>query len=391
MINSVCGFGSTGRICTDLSDVLMENGYEVKIAYGRGNALKKYQKISYRIGNNLGVKINGLKARLFDNEGFNAKTATRKFLQWADSFNPDILHLHNLHGYYINVELLFNWIKSRPNMKVIWTLHDCWAFTGHCSHFDFAGCEKYKTQCYNCSQKCEYPKTLLFDRSSKNYLEKKRSFLGVKNLEIITPSNWLKEKVESSFLKEYKVTTINNGIDLSVFKPTESKFKERQGLQDKKIVLGIASVWTKRKGFYDFIALSKILPNEYKIVLVSVNKKQLKLLPKEILGIEKTNGINELVEIYSSSYVFVNPSLEETMGLTTVEALACGTPVIVYNKTAVPEVPNEKSGIVLKENNPKAILDALGKLNINSEDCIARAKEFDKKIKYKEYLSVYEG
>ncbi len=389
MINSVCGFGSTGRICTDLSDVLMENGYEVKIAYGRGNAPEKYQKISYRIGNNLGVKLNGAKARLLDNEGFNAVNATRKFLKWADSFNPDILHLHNLHGYYINVKLLFDWIKLRPNMKVLWTLHDCWAFTGHCSHFDYAGCDKWLSGCSACSQRKTYPKSYVFDNCKRNYLNKKSIFTGVKNLKIITPSNWLKSKVEQSFLNEYEVYAINNGLDLSVFKPTESDFREKNGLINKKIILGVAYGWGAKKGLNDFISLSKLISDEYRIVIVGLTDKRINKLPPNVLGIRRTDTIKKLTAIYTSADVFVNPSKEETMGLTTAEALACGTPVIVYNKTAVPEVPDEKSGIVLKENTPKAILDALEKLSFNSADCIARAKTFAKEIKYKEYLSVY--
>ena len=357
MINSVCGVGSTGRICTDLCDTLEKNGHEVKIAYGRGEAPLNYKENSYKIGSDFLVKLNGIKARLFDNEGFNAKSATKKFLKWVESYNPDVLHLHNLHGYYLNVELLFKWIKSKPNLRVLWTLHDCWAFTGHCSHFESVNCEKWKNSCLNCSQKCEYPKSLFNDNSKNNYIRKKKAFTGVKNLEIITPSNWLKEKVEQSFLKEYKVTAINNGIDLEIFKPTDSNFKEKYNLQGKKIILGVASVWTKRKGFYDFIELSKILPEEYQIVLVSVSKKQKNILPKNILGIERTSGIKELVEIYSSAYVLFNPTYEDTYPTVNLEAQACGIPVITYRTGgSVESVPNKN---VLEKGDYKGIIEKL--------------------------------
>ena len=180
MINSVCGVGSTGRICTDLANELTKRGHEVKIAYGRGKCDSKHKDYAVKIGSEFNVNLNGLIARIFDNEGFNAKRATKKFVKWAEKYNPDVLHLHNLHGYYINVELLFKWIKSRPNMKVLWTLHDCWAFTGHCSHFDYVGCNKWQTACCNCFQKCEYPKSILLDKSKNNYLRKRKRLQALK-------------------------------------------------------------------------------------------------------------------------------------------------------------------------------------------------------------------
>ena len=390
MINSVCGIGSTGRICTDLADVLESHGHEVRIAYGRGEAPERYKRISYKIGSDFSVNTNGVKARIFDNEGFNAKANTRRFLKWVDNYNPDILHLHNLHGYYLNVEVLFNWIKLRPNMKVIWTLHDCWAFTGHCSHFDYAGCDKWKTGCYNCPQTRAYPKSYL-DFSRRNYERKKKAFTGVSNMTIVTPSDWLLEVVKQSFLGGYPGRTIRNGIDLSAFKPTESDIKERLGVADKKIILGVASVWNKRKGLFDFIKFSKIIDDDYRIILVGVTREQKKALPESIIGIERTNDVHELAEIYTAADVFVNPSVEETMGLTTSEALACGTPAIVYNRTAVPEVVSERCGIVLNENTPEAIYKALGNINFTSCDCIERAKDFDKTNKYSEYLELYEN
>ena len=390
MVNSVCGIGSTGRICTDLAEVLESHGHEVRIAYGRGEVPKNYARLSYRIGNDFSVRINGAKARLFDNEGFNAGANTRRFLKWANSYNPDILHLHNLHGYYLNVEVLFNWIKSRPNMKVVWTIHDCWAFTGHCSHFDFVGCDRWKTGCHNCPQTKEYPKSY-FDFSKRNYERKKRVFTGVSNMTLVTPSDWLLGVVEKSFLGVYPAKTIRNGIDLSVFKTTESNIKERLGVADKKIILGVANVWNERKGFFDFIKLSEIVSDDYIIMLVGVTAEQKKTLPKNIIGIERTNNVRELAEIYTAADVFVNPSVEETMGLTTAEALACGTPAVVYNKTAVPEVVSESSGVVLSENTPEAIKSAVENLCLTSDGCAERAKEFDKTKKYSEYLKLYES
>lgn len=389
-INSVCGIRSTGRICTDLAEVLKTKGHECKIAYGREYVPEKYKEISYRIGNNFGVKLNALKARIFDNEGFNAKRATKKLIKEIENYNPDVIHLHNLHGYYLNVKILFDYLK-KADKPVVWTLHDCWTFTGHCSHFDYVGCKKWQTECHDCSQKNGYPASKCKDRSKKNYLQKKQAFLGVKNLTIVTPSKWLKEKVEQSFLKEYKVEVIPNGIDLDVFKPTPSDFRTCYGIEDKKIILGVASVWSKRKGLQDFIELSKILDDSYKIVLVGLSKEQIKTLPENVIGISRTNDVKELAEIYTAADVFFNPSVEETMGLTTVEAFACGTPAVTSNKTAVPEVVNESNGIVLEQIDPENAKSAVDELLNKKLLPETSAINYEKFTKYNEYLEKYES
>ncbi len=259
MINVVCGIRSTGRICTDLAAEMEAEGHEVKIAYGRETVPEQYQKYAVRIGNNLDVDIHGVKSRLLDKHGLGSKHATKKFLKWADKYDPDLIWLHNIHGYYINYELLFDWIKNRPDMQVRWTLHDCWAFTGHCTHFTVAKCDQWKTGCLHCPEKKRYPASLFLDNSKNNYSRKRNAFTGVKNLSIITPSKWLADLVKQSFLKDYPVEVHYNTIDTSVFKPTPSDFRKRYGLTDKKIVLGVASTWDDRKGLDDFIQLSEML------------------------------------------------------------------------------------------------------------------------------------
>ena len=346
-INSVCGIRSTGKIAADIAESFIANGDRCIIAYGREIVPEKYQKISYRIGNEAGVRFNGIKARIFDNEGLNAKKATKKFLKWADEYDPDLLWLHNIHGYYINVEMLFNWIKKRPQMEVRWTLHDCWAFTGHCTHFSFVGCNLWKTGCKNCCQKNQYPASFLIDSSENNYLRKKSAFTGVKNLTIITPSEWLADLVKQSFLKEYPVAVEYNKINKSIFKPTESNFREKYGLADKKIVLGVASSWSERKGLSDFMELNKLLDDSYKIVLVGPTNKQMKNIAGNTLCLPGTNNSEELAAIYTAADVFLNPSKEETFGLTTVEALSCGTPAIVYKDTACEEIVGKYGGIAV--------------------------------------------
>ena len=349
IINCVCGIRSTGRIVANIAQEYIAQGHVCRIAYGREHVPEGYMDISYRISTRWGVRFNAVKARLMDNEGFSAKHATKKFIKWAENYNPDILWLHNIHGYYLNIEYLFKWIKSRPHMQVKWTLHDCWAFTGHCAHFSYVGCNRWQGQCHDCMQSKEYPKSILVDNSRRNYIRKKKAFQGVKNMAIITPSQWLADLVKKSFLKEYSIQVCHNSIDRSLFKPTYSDFRARTGLEEKKIVLGVASAWGERKGLGDFIQLSNMLPDDYAIVLVGLDRRQANRLPKCIFSILRTNSVRELAEIYSSADVFVNPSREETFGLTTLEALCCGTPAIVYRNTACEEIVDTYGGIAVDQ------------------------------------------
>ncbi len=331
-INSFCGTGSTGRICCELADKLSAEGYECKIAYGRSNVVpEKWKHYGVRIGNALGVRCHALSTRIFDNTGFCSKTATRIFLKWADDFDPDILWLHNLHGYYINIELLFEWIKSKQDMEVRWTLHDCWSFTGHCSHFTYVQCKKWETYCRQCIQKKRYPASFVIDSSETNYERKRTAFTGVNNLTIITPSKWLSDLVKKSFLNGYPVEVRYNTIDPQIFKPTSGNFRKRYALEDKKIILGVASTWDARKGLQDMINLRKKIDGSIRIVLVGLSKKQIKRLPDGITGIERIYDPSELAEIYTAADVFVNTSYEENYPTVNLEAEACGTPVVAYD------------------------------------------------------------
>lgn len=331
LINSVCGIRSTGRIVADLADQFMADGHECRIAYGREETTQKYQSISYPIGTKWEVYINAARARIMDNEGFNAKRETAKFLKWAEDYNPDLLWLHNLHGYYIHVGMLFEWIKSRPNMQVRWTLHDCWAFTGHCAHFDYVKCGQWKDGCKACVQKREYPASLWRDACVKNYANKKQAFCGVKNMTLITPSQWLADLVKQSFLKDYPVQVVHNTIDTDAFRPTPSDFRQRYGLEDKKLLLGVATSWSDRKGLQDFVKLSQRLDGEYQIVLVGLTQKQIRNMPENILCLPRTNSKKELAQIYTAADVFLNFTYEDTFPTVNLEAEACGTPVICYN------------------------------------------------------------
>lgn len=351
-INSVCGIGSTGRICTDLAQQLEAEGNEVKIAYGRNGIVpEKFQKYAVRIGSDFDCKMHALQTRLFDTHGFGSKAATKKFLQWAEDYKPDLLWLHNIHGYYINVEMLFAWIKKHPEMEVRWTLHDCWAFTGHCSHFTVVKCEQWKTKCKDCVQKKQYPKCIGLSNVEENFERKRKAFTGVKKMTLITPSKWLADLTRQSFLREYNVEVHYNTIDKTVFKPTPSDFRKRYGLEGKFIILGVASVWELRKGLKDFFKLAKMLDDKYAIVLVGLSKKQLADLPKNVIGIMRTNSPLELAEIYTVADVFFNPTYEDNYPTVNLEAEACGTRVITYDTGGCRETVRREDSLIIELGN----------------------------------------
>ena len=320
----------------DIHKILTEQGYDSYVCWGRGRSANNDHEIV--IADNIGVKFHGIYTRLLDKTGFASRRATKKLLRRLDEIKPDIIHLHNIHGYYLNVELLFNYIREH-NINVVWTLHDCWPMTGHCAWFDMCGCEKWKTGCFNCEQLGTYPASKGFDNSKWNWNKKKALFTDL-NLTIVTPSQWLKDIVMNSYLKNYSCEVINNGIDLSIFKPAENseikKAQKKYDLDDRKIVLGVASEWTPRKGLLDFIKLSEMM-QDIQFVVVGLTEGQLKEMPKNIRGIKRTENQMELAALYTIANVFFNPTYEDNFPTTNLEALACGTPVITYDTGGSPE------------------------------------------------------
>ena len=367
--------------------MLLKKGDEPAVAFGRKQGLNEIR--SYKIGDISSTLFHVLMTRVFDMHGLFSKKATRGLLDYIDDFKPDIVHLHNLHGYYLNLKLLFEYI-AKKQIKVVWTLHDCWALTGHCSHFEYVQCDKWQNECYKCPQKSEYPKCFLFDISKKNYIFKKVLFTLPKDMIIITPSEWLKKIVKKSYLSKYEVKTINTGIDLKMFKKTDSDFKTVLGLKDKKVVLGVASPFTYKKGLNDFIKLSTLIDKRYKIVLAGLSEKQINKLPKNILGLKRMENAKEMAKLYSMSDIFLNPTKEDTFPTTILEALACGTPVITYDVGGCSEAVDNECGLLVKSNNIDGLLDAIKKVEKNSlseSDCINKAKDYNKE---KQVLKTYD-
>lgn len=389
-INTVCGTGSTGRIAVDLYHVLEKAGHQCCIAYGRGQAPDGID--SYKIETTAGFYLHTAFSRLTDKEGLYSASATQKLIEKIKDYAPDIIHLHNIHGHYLNYPLLFHFL-SAYDKPVVWTLHDCWALTGHCAYFDYIRCSRWKTGCEDCPQLRTYPISYLCDHSRENYALKKKLFTGVRRLHIVTPSQWLADLVKQSFLKMYDVSVIHNGIDVNVFKPTPSDFREKYHLQGKKIILGVASPWSSRKGLRDFIKLAKILNSTTVIVLVGINDKQLQSLPDNIIGLKRTSNAKELAEIYTAADVFFNPTYEDNYPTTNIESLACGTPVVTYQTGGSPECIQKNQGLVIKKGDFYNLLSFLSSstahdsLKMNEQTCAN--VDFDKFILFGDYVKLY--
>lgn len=391
MINVVCGIRSTGRICTDLAVALEAHGHSVKIGYGRERVPEAYKKYAVKIDSSLDVMLHGVKARMLDADGLGSKHATRKFIKWIEEYDPDIIHLHNLHGYYINVPMLFEYI-IRHRKKVIWTLHDCWCFTGHSGTCDQIGCEKWILGCEKCSLSKGYPASFV-DRSKQNYNWKKKMFTSVNDLVIVTPSKWLSGLVKKSFLKDKKVLVIPNGIDIKQFHPLENDFRAVHQIADKIMILGCASAWGKSKGLNDFILLAKKLDERFQIVLVGLTKEQIAMMPSSIICIERTQSVKELAQIYSTADLFVNLTYADNYPTVNLEALSCGTPVLTYKTGGCDECLNQDNGISFRrgdlEGVEKFLLNEYHRGMFTVENSINKSL-LDKDISVNKYTKIYE-
>ena len=386
--------GSTGHIMLDIARLAENKGYEV---HTFSKSWKDLPDVDFHnhhfIDSYFDTRVHCKLATYTGLHGCFSILPTLKFLLILDRIKPDIIHLHNLHGWFVNLPLLFGYIK-RKKIKVIWTLHDCWSFTGHCPHFVYENCMKWKTGCYDCPKYTEYPASKV-DQSRLMWRLKKKWFTGVENMTLVTPSNWLAGLVKQSFLKDYPVKVINNGIDLNIFKPTRSTFRQDYGIaQDECMLLGVAFGWGERKGLDIFIELANRLPQHYRIVLVGTDEAVERLLPENIVSIHQTDNQAQLAEIYSASDLFVNPSREENYPTVNMEALACGTPVVTFNTGGSPEIIDDSCGAVVERNTVDELINIIadfqaGKLSFSASSCLRRALNFSYTAHYEDYLNLY--
>lgn len=392
-INSAKNCGSTGKIAEQISQVAKSKGWRTYIAHGfrynRGGEIE-----GVLVTGKYGEYTHLIKSVLTDGQGLGSVSETKKFIKWVDDIKPDIVHLHNIHGYYINYRILFEYLCTK-GIPVVWTLHDCWSFTGHCVYFDRIGCEKWLSHCEHCPQTSSYPKSLI-DKSPRNFELKKKLFASVPNMTIVPVSDWLHNLVSKSYLSKYQITTIHNGIALDIFKPCDSDFRKRYSLEGKFIVLGVADGYGKRKGLLDFNRLNERLGNDVRIVMVGLSENDKKQIAPNIIGMGRTNNQQELIDIYSAADVFINPTYEDNFPTTNLEALACGTPVVTYRTGGSPEAVDGDTGIVVEKGDLEGLIRAIEIVKNNgkasySRVCRERAvRFFNKDDRFEDYVRLYE-
>ena len=348
-VNSVA-YGSTGAVMRQIHQERLALGDESWMLWGRGRAARDAHEFNY--GTRMGTYVDAALTRLDGKAGLHSKAVTRRLLRTLDELDPHVVHLHNLHGYHLNYEMLFAWLAAR-NQCTYWTLHDCWAFTGHCAYFTAVACGQWKEGCgvcQRCPQLREYPRTWCGRTCHENWQRKRAAFtqLPPQSLTLVTPSQWLAELVGQSFLAAYPVHVRHNVIDQTIFRPVASSFRHDHGLAHKRIVLGVASPWTSRKGLDDFLRLRERFDDEVAIALVGLSRSQLRALPAGILGLERTSSPEELARIYSAADVLFNPTREDNYPTVNLEAQACGTPVVTYDVGGCAETLSLERSVAVK-------------------------------------------
>lgn len=387
-------FGSTGNIMFQIANVARRAGDTCYTFSSKRKSRKSYD-FHYYIDRHLEYKFHLIEGSLLGDEFHFSYIPTMRLIAALKRIKPDIVHLHIIHGYYLNIPMLFKYLK-KMQCKVVWTLHDCWALTGRCPHFILENCDKWKTKCEKCTfPKKKYPSNFWgIDLSTYNFREKKKFFLGFKNLTIVTPSNWLAKIVKQSFMKDYPVEVINNGINHNVFYRRMVNKTDKGLMANKNIILGVANSWGDRKGLDIFVKLSQKLDlTKYQIVLIGTSDKVDKELPHSIKSIHRTTNQNELAEYYSIADVFVNPTREDTFPTVNMEALACGTPVVTFDTGGSSEIVDEKSGIIVPVNDIDALVEGIALVceekKIERDDCVKRSLIYDMQDKFNDYVKLY--
>lgn len=399
-INVCCNMLSTGKIAEDIGKLAISNGYESYITYSKNYVRPSVSK-TIKIQNDISFWFDVVERMLFDNYGLckSSNFATAKLIKDIENINPSIIHFHTVHFHQLNNEMLLSYLSHR-GIPIVYTLHDCWPFTGNCTYFDTIGCDKWKTHCSNCPEPRSYKNSLFYDRTSKNYDIKKRLFNQITNMTIVPVSYWLEGYVRQSFLKDKRIEVIHNGIDLDLFKPSNNddilKIRSKFGIGDKKLLLGVASDWSPRKGFDDFIRLSSHLDEKKVILLLGLNNKQIKNLPSNIIGLNRTTNVKEMADLYSAADLFVNPTYQDNYPTVNLEAIACGTPIVTYRTGGSVEAVSENTGFIVEKGNINGLIDVtntvsrIGKEKYAIPCRIYAETYFDKNKNFKNYINIYD-
>ena len=392
-INESLNTGSTGHIVEKLGLHAQANGDTCMVAHG-ARYVRPSQLPHYGFSTKIEEYIHGVISLFGNAHGLGSRFATKRLIRFIRGWKPDIIHLHNIHGYYLNYSLLFDYLKE-AKIPVVWTLHDCWAFTGRCAYFTLSGCAQWKKQCSHCPTYSDYPRSVIPWHTSSNFLLKKQAFSGLPSLTIVPVSNWLSGHVQQSFLRTYPRHTIYNGIDTKLFRPEVSDLRSQWNAEDKVVLLGVASQWTETKGWSDWLKLVRSLDNGYCVVMVGVTKSQANQLPSWCIAIPQTEDIHQLVQIYSAADVYINLAHQEAFGLTLLEAMACGTPCISYRTTAIPETTTEDTCIMVEEGDLNGIIETVqskGRMLKQERSEICRqhvVAHFNEENKIEEYENIY--
>lgn len=386
---------SIGRTTEQLGKLVIAEGWESYIAWGRADG--NSESIKIHVGNKASIFFHGLLTRLFDLHGHGSYCATKRLVSKIKTIQPDIIHLHDIHGYYINIKVLFNYLKE-SKIPVVWSHHDCWAFTGHCGFYSSVNCEKWKKECHHCPLIKDYPGSLFVDNSRYNYRLKKRLFTSLDSLYNVGVSEWISNELKESFLNKYPIITISNGIDTDIFKPRQdcaNEIREKYGLGDGVILIGVATAWDERKGLSDYFKLRKCLGDNYTIVMVGVPQSIKDSLIPGMIGISRTDSVEELCKLYSVSSVVLNLANAESFGKTTPEGLACGVPSVVYNCTASPSLVDSETGIVVEKGDMVGLVNAIDTIMTwNVEKTIQKCREracehYNIKNNWPKYIDLY--
>ena len=391
-MNTVCGIKSTGRIAAEIGKLVEADGGQCMIGCGANFVPDWAQHMAYKTLSVFKRKVYSVLTRYLDADScFNA-IGTWRLTRQMERFQPDVVHLHNIHGGYLHAGVLFRYLQKK-NIPVVWTLHDCWPFTGHCAYFDYCGCDKWQTQCHTCQQQRSYPVCLGVDGSKRNHKRKRRQFTSLKNLTMVTPCQWMTQPLGQSYMGQYPVRVIYNGVDLNSFRPVESDIRKRYGVENGKLVLAVAADWDERKGLRYLVKAAQQLGSEYHVVVIGVSKAQAEALPEGMIGIEHTANVQELVEWYSAADCLANPSMEDNMPMVNLEALACGTPVATFRTGGCPEAVDADTGIVVEKEDVDGLCNAIRRLAPKTEECkqacLKRAQQFDAARTFENYLALY--
>ena len=390
---------STGRIMQEIGELAMQNGWESYVAYSKGrDGIRTCASHTIPIGNKWDTWMHGLETRLLDRHGLASVSVTYDFIKHLKEISPDIVHIHNIHGYFLNYPVLFEYL-SKSGIPVVWTVHDCWLYTGHCYYYSYIQCNKWESGCGDCPQKRKFPASWWLDRSARNYQDKQEAFTSMPygKLTIVPVSDWIRREMSRSFLKGYPFRVIHNGIDTEVFTVYGAEeVKRKYGWQGKHVLLGVASIWSEEKGLPDFIKLAQQLRDDEMIVLVGVTEEQKSQLPQNVYGIRRTENIRELAQLYSAADVFVNPTWQDNYPTVNMEAIACGTPVVTYRTGGSVEAVTEDTGFIVEQGDVKGLLDSVRVIEqYGKHYYVDRCRKyalanFRKEDRYADYLNLYE-